>query len=364
MFANLSLKNFILYLMLVLSISTFGNDGRYITSGGIIYPTKETKISLEKEILSFTCQNNTANVDIQFEFNNPENIERKLLIGFQAPSSAGDVSSDLSEKCQIQNFTIVQNENILPYQLKAAACEDCELTEINTLQFAPDHPGLYVFLFKIIFQPGINKINHSYSFPASSNVAFDQMYDYILTTGSKWSGGIIKDLTIHIDMGANKYFYVNDIFGSQASWSVIGSGRVTHELFSNEEDLNARMVRILSGKLQISIQNFQPKYNIEFGIVSNDSFIIFPVDHVKIRSGEVLNGIDINSTREYTKEQLKIIRNTIYAQYGYAFKDKKLHDYFSQFAWYMPDPNLKMSDIILTEEEEKYIAEILKRESK
>jgi YARHG domain len=357
------LKGINLLFIIIFALSAYSNDGRYITSGGVIYPTKETKISLDKEILSFTCADNLCRVDIQFEFNNPEKIARKLLIGFQAPSSVGDVSSELIEKCEIQNFTIVQNGNILPYRLKAAECEDCEIKEVSTFKFASDNPTVYVFLFEITFEPGLNQINHSYRFPASNNVAFDQIYNYILTTGAKWSNGIIKDLTVQINMGENKYFYVNDVFGSQAHWSIIGSGRVTNELFDQGFELNGRMVRVLSGKLQISIRNFRPKQNIEFGIVDNKSFIIIPVDYLKIQSGEVLSLGDLKLSEYHTKEQLKIFRNTIYAQYGYAFNDKKLSDYFSQFEWYMPDPNLKLSDIILTEEEKKYIAEIVKMES-
>lgn len=38
----------------------------------------------------------------------------------------------------------------------------------------------------------------------------------------------------------------------------------------------------------------------------------------------------------YTKTELEIIRNSIFAHHGYRFKRKDLFDYFSQFAWYNP----------------------------
>ena len=45
-----------------------------------------------------------------------------------------------------------------------------------------------------------------------------------------------------------------------------------------------------------------------------------------------------------TPEQLKIMRNWIYARHGYIFKTPELSDYFSQFPWYKPTttvaPNL------------------------
>jgi len=90
-------------LALLIAVSVFGNDGAYLTRGGVIYPTLESKISLEKEVLSFNVQDKICNVDIVFEFNNPENVERKLLIGFQAPSATG-VKDEIANTNQISDF--------------------------------------------------------------------------------------------------------------------------------------------------------------------------------------------------------------------------------------------------------------------
>jgi hypothetical protein len=348
--------------LLLLTFSLFGNDGVYLTRGGIIYPTQESKISLSKEILSFTVKENIAYVDIQFEFNNPENTERKLLIGFQAPAAGGDVSDSLCNLNQISNFTIVKDNQILPYKIKATDCENCELKNPKEFHFSQVDPGIFVYLFEITFHPGVNKINHSYSFPASSNVSFDQFYNYILTTGSKWANNTIKDLTINIDMGQNKYFYVNDIFGPTASWSIIGAGKVTNKKFDYIENDSCRMVRTLSGHLQIEVKDYSPTKNIEFGIVNEYSFSSWPLDYEKFQNGEIVALGNLTLKGEYSKEELRLIRNTVYAQYCYDFSSSDLKEYFSQFAWYMPNPNLKMEDIKLTKEEEKFILQIITRE--
>jgi len=349
-------------LILILTFSAFGNDGVYLTRGSVIYPIKETNISLEMEILSFTVRDRVAYVDIQFEFNNPETTERKLLIGFQAPTAVGDVSDSISNLNQIIDFKIVQNGQILPYKLKATECEDCELKDPRDFHFSQSEPGVFVFLFEITFKPGLNKIYHSYNFPASSNVSFDQFYNYILTTGSKWANGKIKDLTLNIDMGQNQYFYVNDIFGQTANWSIIGTGKVTDEKFDYFDNDSSRMVRTLSGQLQIKVSDFQPTKNIEFGIVGRYSFTSWPVNHEKIRTGELISLGNMNLQADYSKEELRLLRNTIYAQYGYDFNSPDLKEYFSQFAWYMPDPNLKIEDIKLTEKEKELIEQILTKE--
>lgn len=353
-------------LTLILTISVYGNDGIYLTRGGVIYPTSENKISLDREILAFTVQGKNCRVDILFEFNNPENIDRKLMVGFQAPTAVGDVPEDICNTNQITDFTIISNGQVLPYKLKAAECEDCELKEPNKIRFSQGEQGVFVYLFELTFKPGLNKINHSYTFPSSSNVEFDEFYNYILTTGSKWAGGKIKNLTVSFDLGYNKYFYIHDIFGKNANWSIIGSGKVTNEKFDNYDNDTAKMVRIISGRLQIEVADFQPKKNIEFGIINVNSFSIARMYQSpdKLSLALKYHTLDIKyfAETELTKEDLKLLRNTIYAQYGYVFKSKNLQDYFAKFEWYLPDPNLTMEQIKLTKEERKFIDEILKRE--
>jgi hypothetical protein len=349
-------------LIAIFTLPAIANDGMYLTRGSVIYPMKETRISLDKEILSFSCTKNVAQVAIQFEFNNPEKTERKLLIGFQAPGGAGDVEIEQSAKTQITNFRIIQDGKILPYKLKAAECEECELKDLAELQFSPMEPGIFVYLFEVTFKPGINTINHSYSFPASSSVSFDEFYRYILTTGSKWSGGTIKDLTVQINMGPDKYFYVSDVFGPKAKWSITGSGKVTNKIFKYED--TCRMVRVLSGMLQINVKNLKPERNIEFGIINRNTFISIPTDYENLRNGSVagIGELYLDPKINHSKKDLDLMRNTIYAQHGYAFSSKDLQDYFSQFDWYMPDPNLKMEQIVLTAEERKFVDEIVKKE--
>ena len=352
------------YTMLV-----FGDDGTYLTKGGLIYPTKETKISMDKEILSFTCANNKAQVDIYFEFNNPESVDRKLLLGFQAPRAHGGASEEQYNSNQIKNFRIIKDGDILPYNLKFAECEDCELKDPSIIKTTEYEGGLFVYLFEVTFKPGINKIFHSYEYPASSNIEIDQIYNYILTTGSKWANGTIKDLTVQIDMGTNKYFYLTDIFGKNADWSIIGTGKVTNVKYEYIED-SIRMVRILSGMLQVKASNIKPIHDIEFGIFNNNVFVTNTyADYVNaINKDKALRYFKTDlkdyDIEPFTKAELKIIRNTIYAQYGYAFKTKDLQDYFNKFEWYIPDPNLTMEQIKLTEKEKKFIAEIIELEKK
>lgn len=56
-------------------------------------------------------------------------------------------------------------------------------------------------------------------------------------------------------------------------------------------------------------------------------------DMYNICSDRLLTDEDI---KHFTKKELRIVRNQIYAKHGYIFKSKDLQEYFSQFYWYSP----------------------------
>ena len=163
-------------------------------------------------------------------------------------------------------------------------------------------------------------------------------------------------------MGRNQYFYVNDIFGHTANWSIIGTGKVTDEKFDYIDNDSCRMVRTLEGQLQINVKDFKPTKNIEFGVVDRYSFSSYPIDYEKIRTGEIVSIGNLTLEADYSKEELRLLRNTIYAQYGYNFSSPDLKKYFAQFTWYMPNPNLKMEDIQLTEKEKEFVDKVSTKE--
>ena len=355
-------------LIIITCLSVKANDGAYRSRGSIIYPINETKISLENEILSFTVNERMAQVNVYFEFYNPEQTDRKILIGFQAPIPSGDAHPQFSGMNLISSFKVFKDGALIPYNIKAAGCENCELQDTSALKLSADgtYHGVFVYLFEVTFKPGKNIINHSYDFPASDNVTYGQIYRYILKTGSKWAGGSIKDFTLQIDMGKNSYFYVNDIFPKLADWTIVGTGKVT-DLFFNAYNYPNRMIRILSGKLEVSCKDFRPTENLDFGVILGYSFINFLLDKSRV-SEDVYRSIMWLTTNfkykpitSWTKEDLLILRNAVYAQYGYQFKNKDLLKYFSQFEWYIPDPNLTLDKIVLTDKEKKFIDEIVEK---
>lgn len=163
-------------------------------------------------------------------------------------------------------------------------------------------------------------------------------------------------------MGENQYFFVSDAFGKEADWSVVGTGKVSEGRIDIPAE--ARMVRIGSGYVSIWVSDFSPSQNISFGLFSSQHFtrepLFFQATEEKVDLA--LRQLALNG--DYTERELKSMRNTIFARYGYVFKNPGLKTYFSKRGWYMPDPNLKMKDIELTVQEKPFVDAIIKREKK
>ena len=92
----------------ILFQALYSNDGAYYSSGGVFYPTVDTDIKLCKEVLSFNINENYASVNVLFEFENPTEKDITLLVGFQSPSSAGDISDNDIQNKRIQKFTVIK----------------------------------------------------------------------------------------------------------------------------------------------------------------------------------------------------------------------------------------------------------------
>jgi hypothetical protein len=67
----------------------------------------------------------------------------------------------------------------------------------------------------------------------------------------------------------------------------------------------------------------------------NDNGLVYDFDLENYLENYDSNIIISNSIlEELDKQQLRIIRNSIYARHGYNFKSSDLQDYFSKFSWY------------------------------
>lgn len=354
----------------VLVMAPFGvlcaNDGVYWSNGGVLYPMKESRIVLQREHLSFAVDGDRAQVDVLFEFFNPDTEPRTLSVGFQAPSPAGDQPEKECSTPPIEELRVMTDGRLLPYRIMMAENEDAPLVDLGKLTFSQESPGVFVYVFEMVFAPGLNKVQHSYRFRASGSVDMSRSFAYILRTGAKWAGSTIGHLTVDVDFGSNERFFMRDMFGAQAVWSVVGVGRIGPRR-TGFHDEGERAVRVVSGKLRVEVNGLLPEANIDFHAQRPAMFLDWP-DEGSPYDEEVLyalreRSLDLGPEHVLTKPELRFLRNVIFAQRGYVFKDPALQQTFEQFDWYIPDPNMKWDNSLLSTEDRLFVELIKLKEA-
>lgn len=105
----------------------------------------------------------------------------------------------------------------------------------------------------------------------------------------------------------------------------------------------------------------EPSYNgYEIGTVNYPINIHYELGNYTQASTQLLKLEDL---KKYTSSELQLMRNEIYARYGYIFsKGEKMDTYFSKTKWYKPQ--YKSVENMLTELEKQNIKTIKKNESK
>ena len=78
--------------------------------------------------------------------------------------------------------------------------------------------------------------------------------------------------------------------------------------------------------------------------------------------GDVLHRrLNESDLSDFDSDELRVLRNTVYARHGYIFKSKDLQDYFAAFSWYTPVIDDGAAVFNLFSEIEKYNIEFIKR---
>ena len=89
------MKKYILIIGLIYSALSFADDSVINSYGGNLSCVRETKIRLKKEILTFTQLDSTMKVEVNFEFDNPDE-ERDELVGFISPCMIGSPGNHIA----------------------------------------------------------------------------------------------------------------------------------------------------------------------------------------------------------------------------------------------------------------------------
>ncbi len=348
--------------------SLLANDGVYYTSGNQLIPLLESNISIQKEILTISIQDDKyATVDVYYEFYNPTSSDKTVLMGFEANPPYNDAYEFYPDgkHPHILDFTVEMNGEQLSY--KNAVCLENSAEGLNPLDMSKYEitdesmttvhpkgndtlylPFYYVYYFDATFKPGLNKIHHTYKYKESETVGTAFEIEYKLSPAMRWANHQIDDFTLIIraDNTAKHFIISNENFKS-SSWVVTEGMGKQRALDSDSQEFSLR-----NGAITWHSTNFKP--SDELFICSADMLYLFDenapfgsfYDRTSARSFYV---------NEHNKNNAKIAHNLPYANRGHVFKNKKLKAYFESLWWYMPDPNYVDNQDDFTEVDRMYL---------
>ncbi|NNE66523.1 MAG: YARHG domain-containing protein [Pyrinomonadaceae bacterium] len=350
------------------------NDGVFYVRGNNLIPMQETQVELRKEVLKFYVTDfGWMEVDVDFTFFNP-GPAKEVVVGFVTPPAGGD--TDEEQHPQIKNFTVNVNGKKLPYKMKRMG-----ETSFSFVKLKFDEVD-YVYYFTVRFEPGSNRIRHTYTYRGGGSVELQRDFEYQITTGKRWANRQIDDfeMQVHLDNGVYSIpaSFRND--GKLANWNIVGHGVIapTPRSWFGDDSPKIRMAHLNRGYLSLKEKDFKPdndimfaEYNWAAGWV--ERWCDFAHECVDRKSLEnIVNYFTLNPWEGVTAEdlsklserELKLVRNYFYALRGYDFKTIMVRKFYSQFFWYRPDPELKWDKVNLSGAEKAFVAKVVEAEER
>lgn len=379
------MRKYLLFFCAIL-LSSLGraNDGVFYTSGNQLIPITETEISVKKEILSITREDNKMLVHVYYEFFNPGD-EKTLLVGFEAMPPGGAWGMEEEEYKKITNhpyiydFTVKINGQPQSYQVAHVEREgeyyqngkfktlskQREMELGREMEFSEAIQYLFVYHFNATFKKGLNIVEHTYTFEESEYVGIDYTLDYVLTAANRWANHQIDDFTLNLDMGDRTSFDVQErFFRGEGGWTINGVGRKNiGKLYDNK----VLRFHIQQGTVTFHKTNFHPEGELRleqtfyFSQDEDDNMDYchsfyhnnFKKCYPNTYMWHFFNMND--DCKPFTADMKKIMRNLPFAVRGYVFKTKIIQDYYESTDWYVADPNYVSDMKGLSKDEQEWV---------
>lgn len=350
---------------LALIYRAYCQDGESYLAGDVLHPKNTTNLVLKDVKIVIVPQGNDFAVTTKMLIDNDNKLPMKL----ECELSLGD-GRTYPHKTNIlfDQIYLEHNDAVCNYQYSFS-----------------EQSRTHLLLFNIDFSVGLNTIIYYQIIKGGTGEA-EGFMTYDLANAWKWGNNRFNKIAIEV-MGNNgcciisEDYYVKD-------FSIVGIGKAIN---TN----NDRIFSIKNGYLETSILpssinriigfSYNSMFFITFsgqginiGQLLNEEIgkygkIVFWWKFLLTVEAEISNDTDKEYTRtkilgfeEYAKkegkENIRLLRNTIYAMHGYVFKDNYLNEYFSNQYWYFPNPNLKYDDLVLDKYEKIIIDTLTKFE--
>lgn len=324
------MKKIILLSLFFVTNFLFANDTYFFTSGGNLIPAEESDVSVQmkSEVINLVFQPEYYEVTVDFNFYNTGS-EVELLTGFPIfEEGSGDNGKIYDFKCwtdgKLTDYSDKPLENTQGN--KSGILEKAYTRKIN-------FPSKSTTKTKVYYKAEYGRDSSSY------------IAQYLYGTGSSWKDKI-GEMTLIIEN--NLPYHRPDEFVLP--------------------DENTDFKRISDNKWEAHFYNVEPDYTdcitiLLKDIIDNTGPKKFPLYGYRFQDDMA----EQSWLFWYTKPQLRILRNTIYALHGYPFESDDLKELFTKWgAFWYPEykENPDFSEDELSEIEKHNIDLILKEEQR
>ncbi|MBB6481512.1 YARHG domain-containing protein [Spirochaeta isovalerica] len=307
------MKKLLVLILFILGFSIYANDTAVEGAGGALHiTTTDPGISIENEIITIMLYPRYYHISVRYDFLN--HGDRKVLeTGFPEYKYGTGTTTKIRDFSMIyDNGEIIPAEyipssqkikymTVLGWYKKNIEFEEKIITTVQ-LEYEADY-GIYGFFESV---------------------------EYLVGTGRTWADPI-KSLTVRVINNSGKWIRDLDIEKVPYDYLYISNGIYEVTLKDYEPELEDLINLTLSNT---------PLY--EFGI---GGYWGYPNDYFSLKDEKVSD----KSLRFRDRNQLRIMRNAIFAFRGYTFKSQYLQDFFEKSDWYQPNP--EFSETVFTDQE-------------
>lgn len=328
------------------SINAYANDTAFGGSGSAPMPIEQTDVQMASEHVVITgrdlirgWKHGMWDVTCDFTFVNTLDKPVKVKMGFPFPARNEEMEANIPEGKK------VKIGDPMVYDFKAFVRS--APVAVTKQKLSPNVKlGLEYdtgFIWEVEFAPKETvQIRNTYNTATTFDVMGYTWVNYVLKTGGNWKNGAI---------GRSQIEVVPNV-----------PAKLCSELDKNADYLGVEPAGVktegkgAATKFVWDLKNFRPQNDLQLCMQTGGDYV-----RQKILMPVRIDDDVEKSVSKMKKEDLRILRNTVYAQYGMIFKDESLNKYFAGKWWYAPNPNFEPKD--LTPEDKELVSAISKVES-
>ncbi|KGP63956.1 hypothetical protein EP47_08625 [Legionella norrlandica] len=325
----------------LLNKGVLANDTAVGGGGSLPIPISQPHIQMVSELirisgeeLNGTKMNGSWHYDCNFTFKNTSKKEVTISMAFPFPINDGNSEIALpagqttkAGQALVYDFLVTVDDkqvsarrgNIAPNQNKGLYYEDA-------------------YFWQATFPPlATVKIHHDYITGATYDVMGYHWVHYVLKTGALWQNNTIGHTRLEIIPNTptrlcseidTKADYLET---TPPGMKISGSGK--------------------NRKYVWDLLHFQPKSDLSLCLFTGISYVRYKMIYSWLNTEDAVSKLAKMSSKE-----LRLLRNTVFAQYGRQFQSPDLQQYFNRQWWYVLNPHY--SEDMLNEEDKKLLSMI------